>query len=174
VQDHHRRRGHSRSFDGHESREADGGQNLLRGGAVGIERAPGPRNDDEPGQLGDPPRRPPRDQVEKRLGAEDQDQLVTTGLQRLQGVDGVGRSRASQLDVRDGEFRMVRGRQLDHRVTVRRRGQAGHQLVGRRTGGDEDDAIEAQLLEGLVGQEQMAIVNGVERPPEDSRSNQRG
>ena len=47
---------------------------------------------------------------------------------------------------------MPRGGQPDHGVAVLGGGQLARRLVGRRGGGDEEQAVEAEDLDHLVGE----------------------
>jgi len=96
--------------------------------------------------------------------------LSSKGQER---VHGVGRSPAAELDVRDGEARVLADGQLGHPEPMLHRRQFGRGLVGRHRGRHEEDAVEGQGLAELVGEEQVAEVNRVERAPEDANPGHR-
>ena len=148
--------------------------NLVRdlpdGRALEIERAADPRHDGQLRELGDAPGRPPAEQVEERLGADDQEQLLARDAQGFERVDGVRGPRAAKFHVGDGEFRMAGDRELDHRVPVRRGGQVGVRLVGRPRGGHEQHAVQTEQLRHVVGEQQVSIVDRIERAAEDGRA----
>ncbi len=50
----------------------------------------------------------------------------------------------------------------EHFPAHRGRGGIGRELVGGEAGGNEDDAIEGQLFQGITSQNQVAVVHGIE------------
>jgi len=59
-------------------------------------------------------------------------------------------------------------RELDHRVPVRRGGQVGVRLVGRPRRGHEQHAVQTEQLRHVVGEQQVSIVDGIERAAEEA------
>ena len=89
--DEHRARAPGRAGHRREAVGADLAEDFLGSRAVRIEGASGPRHYDELGKLGDAARRPPRQEIEKRLGPDEQQELIPGSGQRLERVDRVRR-----------------------------------------------------------------------------------
>ena len=131
-----------------------------------------PRHDDDAGEPGDPPWLAPREEIQERLGAHDEEHVLARDAERLERVDGVRRARATQLKVGDGELRVPDHRELHHRVPVRRRGQVRGRLVRWDGGRHKEDPVEGEGVQHLVGEEEVPVVDRIERPAEDRRPGQ--
>src|SRR5437762_13179575 len=88
-------------------------RSLLGGGAVMVERTADARDNDQAGQLRDPPGLAPGEQVEEGLRADDQEEVLARAAERLEGVHGVRGTGAAQLRVGNLEFRVARRREPD-------------------------------------------------------------
>ena len=84
-------------------------------------------------------------------------------LQLSQRVDRVGRADAVHLQVRDLELLDLVDRQSAHLEALLRT-RLGLAAVRRRSGGDEDHAIQAFAVDGRLGCGKVAEVDGIERP----------
>jgi hypothetical protein len=62
------------------------------------------------------------------------------------------------------------GGQLDHRLAIGGRGQAPRRLVGGQGGRDEEHPVEGEKFHDLVGEQQVPVVDRVERASEDRRA----
>ena len=110
----------------------------------------------------------------KRILADHEDRLLRRQPLReaTEGVDGVGRPRALDLQQIESEAGVVRDRAPDPLAAELGRGDdlAGVFLVGWLGAGNEDHALEAEDLGYLLGGPQVAEVNGIEGPPENADS----
>ena len=133
-------------------------------------RVPAARHDREPREVEDPVRLAPGREAGERLGREDEPGLVGSGARRpdrAQGVDRVRRPGTVDLQARAREAGVARDRRLDHRDTVLGGRDRPPWLVRRRGGGHEDHPLETERLPRLLGDDQVAVVDRVERAAED-------
>jgi len=75
------------------------------------------------------------------------------------------RGRPFDLDPAHDEARIAGDRQLHHGCPVIGCGDVCVELVGRCTGGNEEHAIEPERLANLLGDHEVAEMDGVEVPP---------
>ncbi len=96
------------------------------------------------------------DEVEKRRARR------VLGAQGVDGVDGVGGSGAVQFAGIDRETRFARDGGLQHPQppVARGAGRTGELVRGNR-GGDEDQARQAELFDGVPREDQVAVVDRV-------------
>ncbi len=78
-------------------------------------------------------------------------------------IDGEVRTRPRQLPVIDLETRLIGERGGEHLATEFRRGGGGCELVWGKAGGNEEHAIQLQRLQRVAREQEVAIVNGIER-----------
>ena len=84
------------------------------------------------------------------------------------GINGVADTAALELEVGDLEAAVPFGRRPQHREAVGGGGLHVIELQGGARGGHEDEPVEAVLLEGVLRREQMAEVDRVETPAEET------
>jgi hypothetical protein len=89
-------------------------------------------------------------------------------------IGRVGRPFARDLQVVDLEALVVADRQAAQRQPRLRARVAGDLLVRRVGVRDQQDALEAELVVGLLGGEQVGLVGRVERAAEDPEAARRG
>ena len=125
-----------------------------------------PRDHHEAGEAGDALRVPPVQQIEEGLGADDRCRSPAGPPAPVEGVHRVGGPAPRELDVGDLEARVLAHRERGHPVAVGRGGQLGRRLVGRLGRRHEQEPVEPEGLADLVGHEQVAEVDRVERSAE--------
>src|SRR5688572_23330865 len=113
----------------------------------------------DPGELEDPLHVPPPEELVQGVLADDEEQLRPRVqlTQRLQGVDGIGRSDPVDLDGARFDPLLVLGREPRHGKAVRGR-RLGRRLVGRLGGGDEEHLLEPVSPAGGPGHRQVPAV----------------
>ena len=113
----------------------------------------------------------PGGQVHQAVGADQEEQLVLGPLavDRLQRLDAVMRAGPRGLDVGDLERRVAGDRDPGHLQAMGDRRPVAP-LVRRRAGDHEPDPVQAARLAALLGQDQVAQVDRVERPAEKPQS----
>ena len=84
-----------------------------------------------------------------------------------QGVDRVGRAAAVDVDPADREPRVGRRGDDRHEVAVLGRADLALGLLPRLTGRHEDDLVEPEQPGDLAGGDEVAVVDGIERPTHD-------
>jgi hypothetical protein len=88
----------------------------------------------------------------------------------LQGFNGVGKAFAPRLEVQDFEKGRFRGCNPRHFKPVLKGGHSPLPFVGREGCRDEIDVFEVEALPDLLGQAQVAVVNGIKGSAQDPQS----
>lgn len=89
-------------------------------------------------------------------------------LQCFDGVDGVGRCGAREFQLIETKSRLALDGGTDHFGAQVSGSRLLSRLVRRKRGRDEEEAVEFQLLQGVAGQDQVPIMNGIEGAAEDA------
>lgn len=87
--------------------------------------------------------------------------MADLGTDRGQGLDHVGRPGSPDLSFIDSQIRIGRQRQLQHGQAMIRFG-TGLIAVRGLTGRQQTEIIDTELLAGLRGRAQMAVMNRIE------------
>ncbi len=109
-------------------------------------------------------------ELPRRVGAE-QERQRGPGVARHegpQGVDGVRRPRALELQPLHREPRRALHRELQHGGPVGGRRGVLPQLERLLPGRHEPQLIQAERLGGSLADDQVTMVNGIERAPEEA------
>src|ERR1035437_2039223 len=111
----------------------------------------------------------PKMQLTQRVRTDDKIKLRAwlAPSQFRQGVHRVRLAAALGFDIVNHKVGVVTNREGDHPQPVPFAGQLVNRLVRRRGRRDEPQLVEPQLFHGVLGDEKMAEVNRVKRPPED-------
>src|ERR1700693_4072167 len=96
---------------------------------------------------------------EKKTVARELSVVGPGGVDRIRGGLPVNFQRI------DRKSRLALDRELDHRKTIRGRCAGGIDLERRLSGRDENNAIKRQVFQGLPGQDQVSVMDRVERSP---------
>src|SRR3989441_10745115 len=157
----------NRAVRGAEGAQPELGEHLLGRGRVGIEVGARARHHHEPGEPGELARLAPGQQIEEGLRADEQEELAFRG-QRGQSVHRVRRTGPAQLDVGDGEARMLVDGEGGHPIAMLDRRQLGGGLVGRLGRRHKKDPVEAERFTDVVGEKEVSEMDGVEGASEDA------
>ena len=116
---------------------------------------------------------PPGHDLGDGVGARDEVELDVVGIDRpqpLEGVGGVGDALAVHLEAAREEVRVVRRRKQRHGIAVLARRNALVLLEGGPTRRHEHHHVELQVVEGLLGGNEVAVVDGVEGAAHDAEA----
>ena len=149
--------------------ELDAG--LLDGVNGAIEVVAGARGGNEMCHAGNARRVMPGDDLGDGVGARDEVELDVFGVELAQAHEGVGRiGHALAVDLEAGgeEVGGVGGREQRHREAVLAGGDLLVELEGGAPGGHEDNDVEVEVGVGLLGRDEVAVVDRVERAAHDA------
>src|SRR6056297_541960 len=104
---------------------------------------------------------------EEPFGALTRVRCFEAALQIAQGIDGVGRAFPIDVDTRDLEASIGRGRDNGHQVPILT-GGGGALLVPRLPGRGEDDPPQVEPMGDLGSGDQVAVMDGVEGATHDA------
>ena len=112
----------------------------------------------------------PKLQIARRVGPHQHGELPARFAlpERPNSVHRIGGPGALELDPLEGEARLPGDRQAHHAGTRLRRGRVATNLERLLAGGDEAKFLEPERLDDGLGDEQMAVVDGVEGPAEET------
>ena len=112
----------------------------------------------------------PLHDLRHRVGAGDEEQLGVGMLraQVAQRIDGVGDARPVDVDAGHGEFRVRRGGDHRHQITVLGVGDLLVELEDRPAGRHENHLVEVIHPGHLRGGDQVAVVDRVEGSAHDA------
>ena len=104
------------------------------------------------------------------IGAEEIDEfgLRVARAEFHDRIDREGRKCAPQFKIVDGKERLAFGGSGEHIQARLRLGWRHVELVRRNCGRHKDDPLELQLFERFAGEDQMPVMNRIERAAVDS------
>ncbi len=126
---------------------------------------------DDRGQAGNTGRVAPGGKIDQAVGANQEEKLVAgpIAVHGFQRIDTVVRAGSAGFDLGNLEGRIAGGRDPDHLQAMSDR-RAVSPLVRRSTGDHKPDAVQPAGLAALLGQDQVAEMNRVERAAEKTQS----
>src|SRR5215469_13849902 len=104
----------------------------------------------------------------QRVGAGDEEELRVRPALRAQVTqrsDRVGRARAVDVQPADRKSRVRRRGDHRHQVAIFGRGYLPALLLPRLAGGHENNLVKREDVPNLAGRDEVAVMDGVERPP---------
>ena len=131
---------------------------------------PGAIEDSETGYSGKLSKPVPGRQPGNVVFADQTDELRIrlSPFQRFNCVERVGRGRSNELQFIEANPRLALDRGAEHFFSQVSRGRPCAQLVRRERRGNEQNAVELELLQGIAGQDEMPAMDGIEGAAEDA------
>src|SRR5205807_1512902 len=91
----------------------------------------------------------------------------------LEGIHGKRRTLPIQLDAAGEKAGIRRRCQAYHQIAMFRLGKHLPLLVGRSRGGNEDYPVQTELASDVLGNQQVAVVDRIERPTHQADASHR-
>ena len=140
-----------------------------------MRRLPGAMGDDHRAQARDVLRPLPSRQRDRRIGSHDEEELriLMASRQFFERVGRVGDARSLDLAQVKLEVRLVRDGELDHANAISRGSELLVLLEVGITRGNEEHAIEPELIGHATRDDKMPVVHGIEGPAHDADTSAR-